>query len=132
MPAHTTLPHSALPFEIQPCLADHGETTLIVDSKGFVVGTIASAVWDERAVLKYPQDRGNASLILTATNSFYSMLRVLTELHDFVVLTRRASASGLNVCLGRTENIEATLDEAARLLSDLAPWQDQARLGQPS
>jgi len=132
MPAHNTLPHSALPFEIQPCMADHGETTLIVDSKGFVVGTIASAVWDERAVLKYPQDRGNASLILTAINSFYPMLAVLTELHDFVVLTRRASASELDVRVERTKNIESTLDEAARLLSDLAPWQGQTPLGKPS
>ena len=58
-----------LPLRLQPCQDDHGDSTVIVDAKGFVVAVINSAVWNPDAVLENPQDRAYAALILQAVNA---------------------------------------------------------------
>jgi hypothetical protein len=132
MPADAVLPHSPLPFKIQPCQADQGQTTFIVDSKDFVVAHISSAIWNERACLKFPQDRGNAALILQAVNSFYPMKAALQQLHDLVVLERRiVYDSDPGVRQAHTENVGAALAGANQLLKDLVAWQDYDWFGEP-
>ena len=125
MASDTVLPHSTLPFQIQACVADHGKTTVIMDSKGFVVAKVPSAAWKKKATLTYPQDRGNAALILQAVNSFYPMKAALRRLHDLILL-ERLSIHDRNPD-ARWEYVEesgAALDEASRLLSDAIRWQD--------
>jgi hypothetical protein len=124
------MPHSALPFRIQPCQADQGETSLIVDSKGFVVASIPSAVWNEETLLAHPLDRGNAALILQAVNCFYPLKAALKKLHDLVALERRTSyASDPDIRWEYRESINAALDDANQLLQDLVTWQDEDWLG---
>ncbi|CAN7620855.1 hypothetical protein LJR289_004601 [Pseudoduganella sp. LjRoot289] len=130
MPPDAVLLHSSLPFRIQPCQADHGETTLIVDSKNVVVASIPSAVWNEKARLVFPQDLGNAALILQAVNSFYPLKAALKNLHDLVVLERRITYDGdPDMRQEYAENVGAALDGANQLLQDLVAWQDEDWFG---
>lgn len=125
MPPDAVVLHSALPFQIQPCQADHGQSTLIVDSKNFVVASIPSAVWNERARLIFPQDRGNIALILQAVNSFYQMKAALKKLHDLVLLERGITYdSDPDMRQEYAENVGAALDGANQLLQNLVAWQD--------
>lgn len=125
MQPDTKLSHSSLPFQIQACQADHGKTTLIVDSNGFVVAHIPSAVWKENAVLAHPHDRGNAALILQAVNSFYPMKAALKQLRDLLVLERRmTSECDPDLRWEYTEHVGAALDHAGQLLANLEAWQE--------
>lgn len=125
-------PHAILPFSIQPCMADHGDTSVIVDAQGFVVAKIASPAWNDEALLKYPQDRANAALILHAVNSLYPMKAALKALYELVLLERRAT-SELNpdIRWQYLEQVNATLDEAARLLQTSSAWEDEAVFSSP-
>lgn len=126
MPPAAVLLHSTLPFRIQPCQADHGLTTLIVDATGFVVASIPSAVWNENARWMFPQDRGNAGLMLQAVNSFYPLKAVLKKLHDLVAQERRLTYDGdPDLRQEYAEGVAAALDDAKHLLQDLVAWQDE-------
>lgn len=70
---------SPLPWRLEPCQLDQGETTLIVAANGFTVARINSPAWDHRATLMYPHDRCNAELIVSACNH-----------HDLVLTTLQA------------------------------------------
>ena len=120
MPTELLPPHSTLPFRIQPCVADHGKSTVIVDERGFVVATIPSAAWKANADLKYPHDRGNAALILCAVNSFYPMKAALKNLYDVLILQQRISQDG-DPDLQRefAEQVRTVLNEADQLLREL-------------
>jgi hypothetical protein len=132
MPPDAVLLHSSLPFHIQPCQADHGQSTLIVASHDFVVASIPSEVWNEKARLVFPQDRGNAALILQAVNSFYPLKAALKNLHDLLVLERRLTHDGdPDLRYEYAENVGAALDGARQLLQDLVAWQDEDWLSKP-
>jgi hypothetical protein len=118
------LSHSALPFRIQACVVDHGKTTVIVDSEGFVVAKVPSAVWRKKAVLAYPQDRGNAALILQAVNTFYPMKAALLRLRKLIILERLSvRQNNPDARWEYAEESAAALDEASRLLSSAIKWQ---------
>ncbi len=58
---------SPLPWAVQPCAQDHGQSTVIVDAKGFVLARIPnSAAWDDEATLRHPEDRDNARAMAAA------------------------------------------------------------------
>ncbi len=59
---------SPAPWELQPCQASHGETSVIVDANGITLARIPSAVWDERITLKGEarHDKTNARLMTRA------------------------------------------------------------------
>lgn len=61
-----TAPASPGPWNAQPKQSDHGDTTVIVAADGFVVASIPSRAWDEKARLRDPQDRANAKLLAQA------------------------------------------------------------------
>lgn len=80
----------ALPLSIQPCADDHGETTLIVDAKGFSLAAITSAAWDPDAALEYPQDRAYANLIVGLCNA---LPEVKSALRNMIALAGEAMAA---------------------------------------
>lgn len=59
-------------YGIQPCMADHGESSVICDGHGHVVCKIQSAVWDKSATLEYPKDREYAEIIVRALNAAHA------------------------------------------------------------
>lgn len=125
MASDNHLPHSVLPFRIQPCVADHGKTTVIVDSRGFVVAKVPSAAWKKKTILTYPQDRGNAALILQAVNTFYPMKAALLRLRDLIILDRISiHESNPDVRWEYAEELAAALEEASTLLSCAIKWQE--------
>lgn len=74
------------PWVIQPCQANHGETTLVVAPyAGYkIICEIRSNAWDEKAKLSRDQrrDRENARLIASAPR----MRALLEYFYDFAVL----------------------------------------------
>lgn len=125
MACDIALSHSVLPFRIQPCRADHGKTTVIVDSEGFVVAKIPSKAWKKNAILTYPQDRGNAALILQAINTFYPMKAALLRLCDLIMLERLSiRENNPDARWEYAEEVAAALDEASRLISCAINWQE--------
>lgn len=126
MASVNALQHSVLPFRIQPCAADHGRTTVIVDAEGFVVAKVPSAAWKKKADLTYPQDRGNAALILQAVNTFYPMKAALLRLRNLIVLERLSIyESNPDARWVYAEESASALQEASRLLSCAIKWQEE-------
>ena len=125
MASDIALSHSVLPFRIQPCVADHGKTTVIVDAEGFVVARVPSKAWKKKATLAYPQDRGNAALIVQAINTFYPMKAALLRLRDLIILERLSvHENNPDARWEYAEELVDALDEASRLLSCAINWQE--------
>ena len=75
--------HTPAPWEVQPCQANHGDTTVIVAPNELdgVICEIWSPAWDDDVQLTPDQhrDRANARLIAAAPDMFEAL--------DFVAMT---------------------------------------------
>jgi len=59
----------SLPWSIQPCQEDHGESTVVVDQRGYVISCVPSAAWNEKATDVVSQrDRANLNFMITVCN----------------------------------------------------------------
>ncbi len=61
-----TINHSAAPWRVEPLAASHGDDTVVMSADGLQVCRIPGKVWDERAHLRFPEDRDNFALIAMA------------------------------------------------------------------
>lgn len=72
------------PWTIQPLQTAHGTHTAICDAKAHVLCVIPSAAWDEKAFIRFPEDRMNARLFACAKRMFEELKVCRDWLHGCV------------------------------------------------